>query len=261
MIWRVGLIDSCGGLEGVDGALHGDAASVAGAAAFVAEGGRVECREPVADPTGHGSRIAGLLMSGRRLELLLGQVFATSGPTSPAAVAAAIDWAVERRAGLIHLSLGLAGDRAVLKLAVQRALDAGCVLVAAMPARGAPTYPAAYPGVIRATGDGRCAPHELSALSTGIFGGCPRLEVASCSADGRATSGQATNDRATNDCARNGRATNGLPDGRTSGGASVGAAWVTHAILQQPPLAAPAIVEAMRARAKYHGPERRTPAA
>ena len=226
MTWRVALIDSCGGREGIDAAQ---------AAAFVVHDGRVECRESVADPTGHGSRIAELLSSGRRLELLLGQVFTTSGPTSGAAVAAAIDWAVERRVGLVHLSLGLAGDRAVLGLAVQRAIDAGCILVTSMPARGAPVYPAAYPGVIRATGDARCAPHELSALSPWLFGGCPRLEIAS-------------------------RMANGHAEGGASGGASIGAAWVTHAILQEPPLAAPAAVEALTARAKYRGPERRMPA-
>jgi hypothetical protein len=227
--WRVGLIDSCGGLEGIDAA-H--------AAAFDARDGRVECRETVADPTGHGSRIAELLISGRPVELLLGQVFTTLGPTSGAAVAAAIDWVVERRVGLIHLSLGLAGDRSVLRLAVQRAIDAGCILVAAMPARGARVYPAAYPGVISATGDARCAPHELSALRPWFFGGCPRLEVASHTA-ARAY------DRAY---------------AYASGGASIGAAWVTHAILQEPPLAAPAAVEALTARAKYRGPERRMPA-
>jgi hypothetical protein len=222
--WRVGLIDSCGGgLEGIDAA-----------AAFVARDGRVECRETVADPTGHGSRIAELLLRGRPVELLLGQVFTTLGPTSGAAVAAAIDWAVERRAGLIHLSLGLAGDRAVLGTAVQRAIDAGCLLVAAMPARGAPVYPAAYPGVIRATGDARCAPHELSALRPWFFGGCPRLEVASRVANGRA-------------------------DDRASGGASIGAAWITRAIVQEPALAASAAVAALTARAKYRGPERRMP--
>jgi hypothetical protein len=224
--WRVGLIDTCGGLEGIDAA-H--------AAAFVAHDGRVECRDTVADPTGHGSRIAELLISGRRVELLLGQVFNTLGPTSGAAVAAAIDWAVERRVGLIHLSLGLAGDRAVLRLAVQRAIDAGCILVAATPARGAPVYPAAYPGVIRATGDARCAPHEISALRPWVFGGCPRLEAASLAANRHA-------------------------EGRASGGASIGAAWVTHAILQEPPLAAPAAALALTARAKYLGPERKTPA-
>jgi hypothetical protein len=235
--WRVALIDSCGGLEGIDAAAAlKDASSVADAAAFVACDGRVECRETVADPTGHGSRIAELLLSGRRVELLLGQVFTTLGPTSGAAVAAAIDWAVERRGGLIHLSLGLAGDRAVLRLAVQRAIDAGCILVAAMPARGAPVYPAAYPGVIRATGDARCAPHELSALRPWFLGGCPRLEVASRTANGRASA-------------------------YALGGASIGAAWVTHAIVQEPALAASAAVDALMTRAKYRGPERRMPTA
>ncbi len=237
MSWRVGLIDSCGGaLEGLDAAPLKNASWVADAAAFVASDGRIECRETVADPTGHGSRIAELLISGRSVELLLGQVFTTLGPTSGAAVAAAIDWAVERRVGLIHLSLGLAGDRAVLCSAVQRAIDAGCIIVAATPARGASVYPAAYPGVIRATGDARCAPHELSALRPWFFGGCPRLEVASLVVNRRA-------------------------DGRESGGASIGAAWVTRAILQEPALAASAAVAALTARAKYRGPERRTPAA
>jgi hypothetical protein len=223
--WRVGLIDSCGaGLRGLDAATPADASSVADAAAFVACDGRVERRDAVADPTGHGSRVAELLISGRPVELLLGQVFTTQGPTSGAAVAAAIDWAVERRVGLIHLSLGLAGDRAVLRVAVQRAIDAGCIIVAAMPARGAAVYPAAYAGVIRATGDARCAPHELSHLGPSFFGGCPRLEIA---------------------------------DG-AHGGASIGAAWVTHAILQEATLAAPAAVGALTARAKYHGPERRS---
>jgi hypothetical protein len=226
--WRVGLIDSCGGLEGLD-AVDRDASSVAGAAAFVARDRRVERGETVADPTGHGSRIAELIIRGRSVELLFGQVFTTLGPTSGAAVAAAIDWAVERRAGLIHLSLGLAGDRAVLALAVQRAIDAGCILVAATPARGTHVFPAAYPGVIRATGDARCAPHEFSALSPWFFGGCPRLGEKDCQAETL-----------------------------VRGGASIGAAWVTHAILQEPTLTAPAAVDALTARAKFLGPERRT---
>jgi hypothetical protein len=40
------------------------------------------------------------------------------------------------------------------------------VLVAASPARGEPVYPAAYPGVVRATGDARCAPGEHSWLAS-----------------------------------------------------------------------------------------------
>jgi hypothetical protein len=159
--------------------------------------------------------------------LLLGQVFTDAGPTSGAAVAAAIDWAVSRRAALIHLSLGLASDRAVLADAVARALEAGCILVAAAPARGVPVYPAAYAGIIRATGDARCAPGELSCLGPSFFGACPRLEAG--------------------------------PGAR--GGASIGAAWVTHALLDAPAEAAATAVARLTAASTYFGPERKAPMA
>ena len=230
--WRVALIDSCGSWPGaID------------AAAFESEGARggdpegeghvVVRREVVADPTGHGTRIAELLCQDRAFELLLGQVFTRAVLTSSAAVAAAVDWALSRRVDLIHLSLGLASDRAVLAAAVLRALEASCIIIAATPARGRVAYPAAYPGVIRATSDARCAPGELSCLGAWYFGGCP---------------GE-----------------------RHSGGSSVGAAWVTHAILDGP-APSPArtaesaaaggvsalTVAALTARAKYFGAERRT---
>jgi hypothetical protein len=223
-MWRVALIDSCGSRpEAVD------------AAAFIAAQGRIECRQAGADPTGHGSRIADLLTRERSVELLLAQVFTTAGPTSGAAVAAAIDWAVERRADLIHLSLGLAGNRAVLAAAVARAIEVDCIIVAAAPARGAVVYPAGYAGVIRATGDARCAPDELSRLGPWSFGGCPRFEPVGPL---------------------------GAVGGASVGGASVGAAWVTRAILQEPmPVTADDAVASLSARARFVGPERKTSAA
>jgi hypothetical protein len=50
------------------------------------------------------------------------------------------------------------------------------ILIASTPARGAPVYPAAYPGVLRVTGDARCGPAEVSALG-GVpadYGACVR---------------------------------------------------------------------------------------
>ena len=218
--WRIALIDSCGGWPG---ALDG--------AAFVDEGGQVVRGETTADPTGHGSRVAQLFTTGdASLELLLGQVFVDARPASAAAVAAAIDWAVAARVGLIHMSLGLAADRAVLAAAVERAVAAGCLIVAAMPARGGWVYPAAYAGVIRATGDARCAAGELSHLGPWYFGGCPRFEAGAAPTPGSAA----------------------------AGGASVGAAWVTRSILQAPrQQTALAAVGALSAMAQYAGPERR----
>ncbi len=114
--------------------------------------------------------MAELLRNG--CELMLAQVFTTSAITSCTVVAAAIDWAVAARAQLIHMSLGLAADREVLCAAVKRALAAGCIVVAATPARGSMTYPAAYAGVIQGTGDARCGPGELAYLGPRLFGGC-----------------------------------------------------------------------------------------
>ena len=55
------------------------------------------------------------------------------------------------------------------------ALAAGLILIASTPARGAPVYPAAYPGVLRVTGDARCGPGELSALGVPAdYGACVR---------------------------------------------------------------------------------------
>jgi hypothetical protein len=209
MSCRVALIDSCG--------LRPDAIE---AASFKSVGRVVERVPPIADPTGHGSRIADLLCAGEEsIELLLGQVFSSAAPTTAAAVAAAFDWAVERGATLIHLSLGLAADREVLRAATARAVACGSIIVAATPARGVPVYPASYPGVIRASGDARCAPGELSRLDEAHFGGCPQLA------------------------------------GR--GGASIGAAWVSKAITQlSHPLTAEAAVRGLYARAIHIGPER-----
>ncbi|MGD0504209.1 MAG: hypothetical protein ABSD02_15830 [Steroidobacteraceae bacterium] len=211
MNWRVGLIDSCGTWSGA-----------VEAAAFVSDGSHVERVSPASDPTGHGSRIAALLTEdGARVELLLAQVFLTAQPASAAVVAAAVDWTVSRGAKLIHLSLGLATDRAVLRAAVARAMDSGIVTVAAMPARGAPVYPAAYPSVIGGTGDARCGPGEISVLGPRLFGGC------AATAPGR------------------------------RGGASVGAAWVSKAISSLPAGTQPeAVLEALREMACHVGPER-----
>lgn len=238
MSWRVSLIDSCGSWPGaVD------------AAAFVSAGERVERRATTVDPSGHGSRIAQLWAAGdAEFELLLGQVFLSREPASGAAVAAAVDWAVASGADLIHMSLGLEADRAVLAAAVARALESGCLVVAAMPARGALVYPAAYPEVIRATGDARCAPGELSCLGPGFFGGCARF-----AASGPGDFG-------------------GGPGDRAVGGASVGAAWVTRNILSRPrprprprlrlrpgqaTATASATVAALTASARYTGRERK----
>ena len=219
MTWRIGLIDSCGA--------HPRAVV---AAAFAGLSPQAAGQGVVADATGHGTRMADVICSAHpSVELVLGQVFVGSARANAASVAAAMDWAVLRGAQLLHLSLGLSADRTVLASAVQRALEAGVLIVAASPARGAPVFPASYAGVIRATGDARCAADEISHLRHWTFGAAPRVPAER----------------------------GGPPE---QGGASVGAAWVTRAITHLPAgMTGCRVVEALSARAAYRGIERKIP--
>jgi subtilisin family serine protease len=73
--------------------------------------------------------------------------------TNTLLVAQALDWMISEKVQVVNLSLGSAPD-AVLAAAIAKAQSAGLVLVAAAGNGGpsaAPSYPAAYPGVIAVT--------------------------------------------------------------------------------------------------------------
>lgn len=155
---RVGLVDS--------GASTAQASHIAHAAAFGLEDGAVRRVAAGDDVLGHGRLVADIVLHcAPQAELLVAQVFRERLATTAAQVAAAIDWLVEHDAHVINLSLGLREPRPLLEAACRRALDAGVVLCAATPAHGAPVYPAAFPGVLRVTGDARCERLEISALA------------------------------------------------------------------------------------------------
>lgn len=119
---------------------------------------------------GHGSAVAALIAAGApQAEFLDAQVFVAAQAIDAGLLAEAIDWCVERAARVLNLSLGLRADRPVLRAACARAVDAGLTLVAASPARGGTTFPAAYPNVIAVSGDARCAAHAWSLLGTGPY--------------------------------------------------------------------------------------------
>jgi subtilisin family serine protease len=157
----VGVVDT-----GIAPSLH---RSIAAARAF---GGA-----PAGDAASHGTAVAGIVLyHAPHARLLSAQAFGPGGRAEAAAVAEALRWLIAERARLVNLSLGLPRDREVLRAAVADALAAGLILVASTPARGASVYPAAYPGVLRVTGDARCGPAEVSALG-GVpadYGACAR---------------------------------------------------------------------------------------
>jgi len=218
---RIGIVDS---------GCPARAAQVRAAVAFVIEGEQVRQRPAEPDRLGHGSRILEIIAGGApEAEFYIAQVFRERLGTTPGQVAAAIDWLVAQQVQLINLSLGLRAPREVMAAACRRALDAGVILCASAAARGEPVYPAAFPGVLRMTGDARCAPDEISALATegADYGGHVRPR-----------------------------------DGALAGsGASMGcahmSAHVARYLAQGGPTAPAAVRRWLDEQARYHGAERR----
>ena len=117
-------------------------------------------------PTDHGSGVAAILAGkndagfqglAQGINLRAAGVMREIAPginaTNTLLVAQALDWLVSENAQVINLSLGSAPD-AVLATVVGKANALGVVLVAAAGNGGsaaAPSYPAAYPGVIAVT--------------------------------------------------------------------------------------------------------------
>jgi len=157
---RVGVLDS--------GIAADVGAPVLARARFDTAGGAQASAEASLDRPGHGTQVATIIArAAPACGLLDARVFGARLRCSAEQVAAGIDWLCEAGARLVNMSFGLAEDRAVLGDACRRAAARGVVLVASAPARGAAVFPASYPGVIRATGDARCAPGQISFLDTG----------------------------------------------------------------------------------------------
>jgi subtilisin family serine protease len=164
----IGVVDS--------GVGHG--ARLAAARAFrLAEDGRVSAGPLEPDVIGHGSSIAATIAAAAPASrFVVAQVFRAAMTTPAAVVAAALEWLTSKEVRLVNMSFGLARDREVLRDACAAARVAGLMLVAASPARGPRAFPAAYPGMIRVSGDARCAPGVVSLLEEDppLFGACPR---------------------------------------------------------------------------------------
>lgn len=224
---RVGLVDT--GLGAVPDASVSQALITT--RGFVWDGEKEAVAETQAqnDTLGHGSALAATVATtAPGVKLLMAQVFFQQWQTRPAQVAAAIDWLCASGARVINLSLGLRSDRPVLHQACDRALAAGVILVASSPARGEAVFPAAYNGVIRATGDARCDRDEISWLDS------PQADVGGCVA---AVCGSVA-------------------------GASVGAAYISAHIARylqgDSGAGLERVIEHLRERADYTGPERRS---
>ncbi|MDH4566929.1 peptidase S8 and S53 subtilisin kexin sedolisin [Pseudomonas sp. BN414] len=155
----IGIVDS--------GFAREQAGVVAQSRRFWLEGGELQEGDTQPDALGHGSVVLDTLTRQcGPVRLCVAQVFGERWQTSPLQIAAALHWLIEQDVALITMSLGLRNDRPVLREACVLAQASGILLCASSPAQGEPVYPAAYPGVIRVTGDARCAPGQWSWLNS-----------------------------------------------------------------------------------------------
>ncbi|MET3706473.1 thermitase [Arthrobacter sp. UYEF6] len=112
------------------------------------------------DKYGHGTHVAGIVAAVHNTAGVAGvcpecsildvKVLNDSGTGSSSAIAKGIDWAVENDAKVINMSLGQRVSSRTLEAAVNKAWEAGRVIVAAAGNGGtqAKIYPGAYPNVI-----------------------------------------------------------------------------------------------------------------
>ena len=118
--------------------------------------------DPIADDEhGHGTLVAGIAAAkANNLEGIAGvadaakvlpvRVLNKYAFGTEADIVEGIEFATDEGADVINLSLGSFSDSLLMRTAVQDAIDAGAVVVAATGNSGAPipTYPAAYPDVL-----------------------------------------------------------------------------------------------------------------
>ena len=152
---RVGIIDS--GCR---------SAGLGLARAFRQDGSRIIEQAPTVDQIGHGTSIENTIrLIHSRVECHHAQIFHQRPVATPALVAAGLLWLKARAVDVICMSLGMKQDREVLARACRDVVAANIILVAASPVQGPMSFPAAYEGVIAATGDARCAIGQISRLN------------------------------------------------------------------------------------------------
>lgn len=125
------------------------------------------------DQLGHGTAITNIIGSNNSVKIVSARVFHDKLVCTPYQVAEAIQWLISMNVDLINMSFGLRNDRSILRDSCEQALNNNIMLVAAAPSQGEPVYPSHYKGIIRATGDARCKPGEISWLNSNQadFGG------------------------------------------------------------------------------------------
>jgi len=128
------------------------------------------------DRLGHGTAVAAAIHEkAPQADLFAVKVFDRSLSARLTALVAAIDWAIARRLPLVNLSLGVSDPQfeEPLRAAVERAVAAGVLIVAAVDPAGPRWLPGSLPGVVPVRLDWDC-PREDVRVHEDASGFCLR---------------------------------------------------------------------------------------
>lgn len=156
----------------VDSGVHSTHPHVGGVAGGVAIGRDGAVSDDYVDRLGHGTAVtAAIREKAPAAELFAVRVFGDRLATSRDALVRAIEWAVEREARLVNLSLGTSNPAHEARLAasVARAAEGGALVVSARESDGARWLPGSLPGAIGVLLDWSCPRHSVR-LRTGHTG-------------------------------------------------------------------------------------------
>jgi len=118
------------------------------------------------DKLGHGTALADVI-GDEYAKFTCAQVFDEFLVTNARTISYAINYLLEQKVDLIHLSLGLFEHREMLKNVIDEALSKKVTIVASSATLSKyKIFPACYKGVISVTADARCKKNSISYINT-----------------------------------------------------------------------------------------------
>ena len=120
-------------------------------------------REFIADRLGHGTAVAALIHHlAPEAELVVARIFDRHLSTSISIVLRAIEWSLEQNVQILNLSFGTQNPahRESFERVIERAAEAGVVIVSAYEADGQPVLPGSLDGVLGVVEEAECPPLE-----------------------------------------------------------------------------------------------------
>lgn len=152
-------------------------------------------RSGVSDVNGHGTHCAGVVAASENgtgmrggaplASLVIKKVLDDRGWGTSSGIAAAIDDCIKERVDVISMSLGSESDDEIIRPAVERAMAAGIIVVAAAgnsgPREGTVDWPGAIPGVICVAATDRAGKvASFSGRGPQVVVAAPGVDVQSC---------------------------------------------------------------------------------